>query len=78
MTGALCDYYYSRLDYFLKQTPYIISSAEYEIQLAMQYIYRTAGSCEKYGMKELADEISDRVENYYARYLQIVGPATRQ
>ena len=28
MSGAFCDYYYKRLDYFLKQKSYIVSSAE--------------------------------------------------
>ena len=76
MTRDLCDYYYSQLDYYFKQTPYIMNSAEYEIQTAIQYTYRVAGACEKYGMQELADEINDRVQQYYGRYIQIREPAT--
>ena len=37
MSKALCDYYYEHLDYYLKQKPYIIRSAEFEIQTAIQY-----------------------------------------
>jgi hypothetical protein len=77
MTKDLCEYYYSQLDYFLKQTPYIVRSAEYEIQSAIQFTYRTAGACEENGMKELADEINSKVEDYYGRYLQMQSPSGR-
>jgi hypothetical protein len=77
MTMALCDYYYDQLDYFLKQTPYIILSAEYEIQSAIQNTMKTANACEANGKKELADEISNKLEKYYGRYLQVQSPASR-
>jgi tetratricopeptide (TPR) repeat protein len=77
MTMALCDYYYDQLDYFLKQTPYIILSAEYEIQSAIQNTMKAANACEANGKKELADEISNKLEKYYGRYLQVQSPASR-
>jgi hypothetical protein len=75
MTRAFCDYYYERLDYFLKQDPYIIRSAEYEIQTAIQYTSRVAASCEKYGKSELAAEINERLEVYYASYMARLEPS---
>jgi len=69
MTRALSEYYYDQLDYYLKQTPYIVNSSEYEIQTAIQYTSRTAIACEVYGEKELADQINAKLEGYYSRYL---------
>ena len=68
-TSRMCDYYYDRLNYFLKQNPYVISSAEYEIQSAIQNASKAANFCETNGKKELADEISKKLEAYYAEYL---------
>jgi len=75
MSKNLSEYYYSQLDYYFKQTPYIIKSAEYEIQSAIQYTYRTAGVCGDNGMKELAEEMNAKVEDYYGRYIQMQSPA---
>ncbi len=69
MTIALSDHYYDQLDYYLKQRPYIINSAEYEIQTAIQYTSRTAMACEMFGQKDLADQINIKLEDYYSRYL---------
>jgi tetratricopeptide (TPR) repeat protein len=69
LTNNLCDYYYERLDYFLKQDPYYIRSAQYEIQTAIQYPSRVANYCMANGKSELADEISKRLEAYYADYI---------
>jgi len=69
MTKELCDYYYEKLDYYLKQNPYIISSAEYEIQSAIQNAAKAAGFCESNGEDELAGEINNKLEAYYADYV---------
>jgi MFS family permease len=69
MTKAMTEYYYKRLEYFLKQNAYVLSSAEYEVQTALQYSSRAAGYCEANGRKELADEINSRLETYYAEYV---------
>ncbi len=69
MTRDLCEHYYAELDYYLKQDPYIISSAEYEIQAAIQYPSRAANFCRIYGQTEIADEISSRLEQYYTDYV---------
>ncbi len=69
MTRAYADYNYEQLDYYLKQSPYIINSAEYEIQSAIQYTSKVASACLTYGDKELAAEIDKKVEDYYKTYL---------
>ncbi len=72
MTRNLCNYYYDQLDYFLGQNPYIISSAEYEIQSAIQYSSRAANACITFGQKELGDEITNKLEGYYTEYMKIL------
>jgi MFS family permease len=70
MTNDFCTFYYERLDYYLKQEPYIINSAEYEIQTAIQYTSRVANACAESGKPEVADEISKKLESYYTEYLK--------
>ncbi len=77
MTNALCDYYYGHLDYYLKQKPYIIKSAEFEIQSAIQYTSKVASACSAYGKPELGDEINKKLESYYADYIKVLQPAAR-
>ncbi|MDO9340243.1 MAG: DUF2723 domain-containing protein [Bacteroidales bacterium] len=77
MTKAFCDYYYERLDYYLKQNPYIINSAEFEIQTAIQYTSRVASACAANGKPEMAEEINKKLESYYANYVRMLQPAGR-
>jgi len=74
LTNDLCKHYYEQLDYLLKQTPYIVSSALYEIQMAIQQTSKTADICENSGQKELADEINKKVSDYYATYMNLQTP----
>jgi len=69
LTKDLRDYYFERLDYFLKQSPYIITSAQYGIQTAIQSTSRVANFCMLYGEAELAEEINSRIEAYYTDYV---------
>jgi len=77
MSLAFKDYYFERLEYFLKQKPYILNSAEYEIQTAIQYTSRVANSCEKYGKPEIAKEINDKLEACYTEYMSKIQPSAR-
>jgi MFS family permease len=77
MTTNFCEYYYSHLDYYLKQKPYIANSAEFEIQTAIQYTSRVASACSAYGKPELGDEITKKLESYYADYVKVMQPAAR-
>jgi len=76
MTKGLCDYYYEKLNYYLKQNPYVINSAEYEIQSAIQHASKAANFCESNGKKEIADEINKKLEAYYTEYLGKHRPST--
>lgn len=77
MTNALSEYYYEILDYYLKQEPYIVRSAEFEIQTAIQYTSKVANACAIYNQTELADGINKKLEAYYADYVKIIQPAGR-
>ena len=70
MTNAFCDYYYERLDYYLKQKPFIINSAEFEIQTAIQYTSRVANACAANGKPEMGEEINKKLESYYTDYVK--------
>ncbi len=74
MARDFADHYYSHLDYYLKQDRYIVNSAEYEIQTAIQYTSKVATDCQAYGEKELGDEMTKRLETYYADYVRIIQP----
>jgi Protein of unknown function (DUF2723) len=74
MSTAFCDYYYKRLDYFLKQKPYIVNSAEFEIQTAIQYTSRVANACVSGGKPEIGEAITKKLETYYSDYVKIVQP----
>jgi len=71
MTNDLCSYYYEQLDYFLKQDPFIVSSAVYEIQSAIQNTLRVGNTCMSYSRQDLGVEINKKLEGYYARYMSV-------
>jgi len=77
MSNAFCDYYYKRLEYFLKQKPYIVNSAEFEIQTALQYTSRIANAITASGKPEEGEAITKKLEGYYAQYAKIVQPGMR-
>ena len=77
MSNAFCDYYYKRLDYFLKQKPYIVNSAEFEIQTAIQYTSRIANAITANGKPDVGEAITKKLENYYTQYVKIVQPGTK-
>jgi tetratricopeptide (TPR) repeat protein len=78
MTNAFCDYYYKRLDYFLKQKPFIVGSAEFEIQTAIQYTSRVANACTTYGKPETGEQITRKLESYYTDYIKVLQPAGKR
>jgi hypothetical protein len=78
LTHELCNHYYEQLDYYLKQSPYIVSSAMYEIQTGIQFTSRVADACEASGQKELADEINSKLTAYYTTFMGMQIPASQQ
>lgn len=77
MIDDLCTFYYDQMDYYLKQDQYIVSSAEYAIGTAFEYTRRAGESSLKYGNREKADEINNKLNGYYSRYMSFVDPASR-
>jgi hypothetical protein len=77
MTRAYCNYYYEKLDYYLKQKPYILNSSEYEVQTAIQNTSRIVSICEANGNAAMAGEINKKLENYYAVYMGKIQPALK-
>jgi len=77
MSKAFADYYFKRLDYFLKQKTYIVSSAEFEIQTALQYTSRVASALTGVGKTEMGEEMSKKLEGYYGDYLKIIQPSAK-
>ncbi len=69
LTKTLRDHNYASLNYYLRQNPYVLSSAEYEVQSAIQYASRAAGFCIENNQKELGDEINKKLEEYYGEYM---------
>jgi hypothetical protein len=77
LTKILCEHYYEELDYYLKQKPYIVSSAEYEIMLAGQNITRVANACMANGNRDLGLEIHNKLDGYSVKYSEIQQPPAR-
>lgn len=74
LTNKLSQYYFEKLDYYFRQRPVIVSMAEYEIQTAIQYVSRVANACKINGKTELADQLTAKIETYYASYMKFVQP----
>ena len=75
LTNDFCNNYYEQLDYYLKQDPYIVGSALYEIQLAIQLTSRIADACSDAGKTELAESINNKVTGYYTTYMNMQVPS---
>ncbi|MBN2633294.1 MAG: DUF2723 domain-containing protein [Bacteroidales bacterium] len=78
MTRDMCDFYYSQLDYYLKQKLHIVNSAEYSIGSAFEYTRQAGETCIGNGETELGLEISNKLQDYYTRYVDFVNPTARQ
>jgi hypothetical protein len=74
LTKNLSSYYFEKLDYYLKQRPDIIASAGYEVQSAIQFTSQAADACKAGGKTEFADELTNKLQNYYNRYIKLVQP----
>jgi hypothetical protein len=74
LTKNLSSYYFEKLDYYLKQKPDIIASAGYEVQSAIQFTSQAADACKAGGKTEFADELTNKLQDYYNRYIKLVQP----
>ncbi len=74
LTNKLSKYYFEKLDYYFRQKLGILTSADYEIQTAIQYISRAANACKVNGKADLATELNTKLESYYTSYMKLVQP----
>jgi hypothetical protein len=77
MTHDLCSHYYEELDYWLKQSPYVVKSAEYEVESAIQYSSRVANECIAAGQADLGKEINAKLEAYITIYFGVQKKGAR-
>ena len=66
---------FEKLDYYLGQKPDIIGSAEYEVQTAIQFTTQAAEAYKLGGKTQFADEITNKLESYYSKFLKIFQQA---
>jgi MFS family permease len=78
LTKDMSDFFFSHLDYYFRQSPEILASADYEVQSAMQYISRAAAACGEAGREEISKELTGKLESYYAQYIRMQKPAQNQ
>ena len=78
LSKELSDFFFRRLDYYLKQDVDIITSADYEIQTALQYVSRTASALKAAKQDQLSDDYSKKIESYYNRYIKLMKADVRQ
>jgi hypothetical protein len=77
LSKGLAAYYFEKLDYYLRQAPEVLMSADYEIQIAMQYVSRVGAACKSNGQAEVATEISTKLESYYGQYIKLLQPGRK-
>jgi hypothetical protein len=77
LTNKMSQYYFERLDYYFKQRAEILSSAEYEIQTAIQYVSRVANTCKSNGKNDMAEELNSKLESYYSSYMKTIPQGVR-
>jgi hypothetical protein len=77
LTRNLSNYYFEKLDYYLKQKTEILASAGYEVESAIQYTSQAADACKAGGKNEFADELSAKLQGYYTKYLKLIPSAGR-
>ena len=77
LASSLNKYYCEKIDYYLRQNNSILSSAEYDVQVSMQYMSKTAGICKAYGKSALADEMAAKTDGYYASFMKKMSPGVK-
>ena len=69
MSKQMILHYTEVLDYYLKQKPVIVQSAEYEVGTAIQNMSKLAATMMEYGEPDIAKDLNTKVEEYYNRYV---------
>jgi hypothetical protein len=71
LSKGMADYYLRRLDYYLRQEPDIIASADYEIQIALQSVSQVANALRTAKQDKISDDLTSGVEKYSIQYIKL-------
>jgi hypothetical protein len=74
LSASVSEYYFDRLNYYFGQDQSIISSADYEVQSAIQFVSNIAEACKTAKLDSIAEGMSTKLEGYYSEYLRIMQP----
>jgi hypothetical protein len=77
LSSRLSKYCFEKVDYYFRQKHDILSSAELEIQTAMQYATRAANACRANGKTELAGELQAKIDSYFQSYMKAMTPGMK-
>jgi hypothetical protein len=75
LSKSMSEYHFATLDYYFRQGLNILSSAEYEVQSAIQGVSKVTAALKSAGQNELADELNRKLEGYYSQYLRLMQPS---
>lgn len=77
LTNKLSSYYFEKLDYYFRQKPDILASADYEVQTAIQYVSKVSNTCKTNGKPEISTDLNTKLDKYYSDYIKMLQPAGR-
>src|ERR1035437_1169293 len=77
LTRNLSNYYFEKLDYYLKQKPDVLASAGYEVQTAIQFSSQAADAIKAGGKTEREKKKTKKLESYYNKYVKMVPQSGR-
>ena len=77
LSKSFTSYNFNRLDYYFRQPQNILFSTDYEIQLSIQSVSRIATAAKNNGFTDLAKELEDKLESYYANYIKLLQPEVK-
>ncbi len=77
LSRNMASWFFARLDYYMKQSPNIMASADYEIQSAIQFVNRTAKIASANKHDELARELNEKTDGYFNSYIRFLQPETK-
>jgi Protein of unknown function (DUF2723) len=72
LSKAMADYYSRWLDYYLRQEPDIIASADYEIQIALQSVSQVANALRTAKQDKISDDLTSGIEKHYTQYIKLM------
>jgi hypothetical protein len=77
LANGLTKYHFENLDYYFRQKPGILSSAEYEIRTSLNDITRIETEFKRTGKTEMAKVLTTRMDTYLQSYMRMVQPGAK-